>query len=362
MLGRHRQAPVLGSQPGPSAPPTSHRQPRAEGVRSPPAVAPLRAPPTAPQDPAPFTRAPGALPTPSRVTGREGNSLLPPAAARGSGQRGRVQAQGEGARTGGRRLRGAGRRGGGPAEPVPPPSHATWAWPRSAPPWPWPPRPSWASASADGARGPSRRALTAAAEVVGLVQPKEAVPAGCTRPAAHVGLAEAVAVALGAKGEAGTRWGARCTCLHHPQNLARTLTGWHSATPPSVPLGSQLQPGVGRGGPEWGGAEGLDGSQPSLPLLHPPGVSHGPHTHSGQTHGCSPWGCWGSAPRTRVYSDHSSVRPREPGTCKAPVPVKVTGGAERVPAPHPGTPARLGLVLARLGSGHRGPAMGTNGP
>lgn len=32
-----------------------------------------------------------------------------------------------------------------------------------------------------------------------------------------------------------------------PENLALTLTGWHSATPPSVPLGSQLQPG-GQGG------------------------------------------------------------------------------------------------------------------
>lgn len=31
MLGRHRQAPVLGSQPWPSAPPTSHRQPVAGG-------------------------------------------------------------------------------------------------------------------------------------------------------------------------------------------------------------------------------------------------------------------------------------------------------------------------------------------
>lgn len=75
-------------------------------------------------------------------------------------------------------------------------------------PGPWPPRPFWALASADGAPGPSRQERTAAAEVVGLVQPEEAVLAGRARPAAHVGLAEAAAIALGAEGEDGTRRGA----------------------------------------------------------------------------------------------------------------------------------------------------------
>lgn len=109
-----------------------------------------------------------------------------------------------------------------------------------------------------------------------------------------------------------------------PENLALTLTGWHSATPPSVPLGSQLQPG-GQGGVglSGGGAEGLTAGQPSR-LLRPQESPAVPHARSGQTYGCSPRGCWGSAPRTRVYSDHSWAPPREPGTYRAPVPVRRT--------------------------------------
>ena len=49
--------------------------------------------------------------------------------------------------------------------------------------------------------------LTTAAEVVSLVQPEEAVLAGRAGLATHMGLAEALAVALEAKGEAGTRSG-----------------------------------------------------------------------------------------------------------------------------------------------------------
>lgn len=50
VLGRHRQAPVLGSQPWPSAPPTSHRQPTAGGhevnaTQSTPTLALLPSPP-----------------------------------------------------------------------------------------------------------------------------------------------------------------------------------------------------------------------------------------------------------------------------------------------------------------------------
>lgn len=82
VLGRQRQAPVRGSQPWPSAPPTSHRQPRARGAGH-AHRAHLRAPSTAPhpaQDPAPSTQAPGALPTASRAMGREVNS--PPTGGR----------------------------------------------------------------------------------------------------------------------------------------------------------------------------------------------------------------------------------------------------------------------------------------
>lgn len=86
--------------------------------------------------------------------------------------------------------------------------------------------------------------LTTAAEVVSLVQPEEAVLAGRAGLATHMGLAEALAIALEAEGEAGTRPGRVPTlCSHGPGTSALRLTGWHWEAPPSVPLGSQLQPG-----------------------------------------------------------------------------------------------------------------------
>lgn len=99
--------------------------------------------------------------------------------------------------------------------------------------------PPWASASPEA----SKWTLTAAAKVVDLVQPKEAVLASCAGQATHVGLAEALAVALGAEGEGGSRgWGGSPVYLPTaPSTPACRLTSWHSATPPSVPLGSQLQ-------------------------------------------------------------------------------------------------------------------------
>lgn len=105
--------------------------------------------------------------------------------------------------------------------------------------------------------------LTAAAEVVSLVQPEEAVLAGCAGLATHVGLAEALAVALEAEGEAGTRPGRVPTlCSHGPRHLCPQTH--------QLALGSPTQRAPGITVAAWGrGRAGLRAGrgQDSIPTL-----------------------------------------------------------------------------------------------
>ena len=113
--------------------------------------------------------------------------------------------------------------------------------------------------------------LTTAAEVVSLVQPEEAVLAGRAGLATHMGLAEALAVALEAEGEAGTKSGRVPTlCSHGP---------WHLCPQTHrLALGSPTQRASGITVAAWGrgraalrvgwGAGGLD-SIPTLGTVEP---------------------------------------------------------------------------------------------
>ena len=217
MLGRHRQAPVRGSQPCPSAPPTSHRQPatgesQVSAAHPQPALAlfPHRA------------RAPGARSTICREQrGHKAHShdpRGPPGAPDSDETLGPTSdvCQGHGRER---------------AAPVPSTGLARLSEAARRVParQPGPPR--------------GTQSLTAAAKVVSSVQPEEAVPARCAGLATHVRLAGALAVALwpGEKVRP-SREGRDAPAPQPPGTSAPRLTGRHSATPPSVPRGSQLQP------------------------------------------------------------------------------------------------------------------------
>lgn len=306
VLGRHRQAPVLGSQPCPRAPPTSHWQPAAGGSKSmwPAPVGPPA--PPAPAQPRCSTHPPPrAAALRDRLTSPRGclgpwttEALSPGARALGSVSDACRQGKGlEGGSTEGRNLppRSHARHGSGrhleAARQVP--RHAR------ALAGPLPPLPLLGlSIPQDGVRGPRKRPLTTAAEVVSLVQPEEAVLAGRAGVAAYMGLAEALAVALGAEGEGGTRQGRVPTRgSHGPQYLGpqthRLALSNSTQCAPGVTAAAWgrgrvgLRAEQGAGGPELHPRP--SSVEPALP--HPRGLPQHSDTHSGQTHGCSPQGC-----------------------------------------------------------------------
>lgn len=125
---------------------------------------------------------------------------------------------------------------------------------------------------------PCKWTLTAAAKVVTLVQPKEAVLASCAGQATHVGLAEALAVALGAEGEGGSRWGGVSVHLL-PQPPAHQPSDSPAGTRqlrPACPWGRSCSLGEEQSKPEWGrGQEGLASVGPVLTSLAP-GISPSP--------------------------------------------------------------------------------------
>lgn len=246
VLGRHRQVPVCGSQPCPRAPPTSHRQPAVGGVRSAlPGPHPASgSSPSCLRTLLGLTQRPWALratgwgadPSPTS-RGCPGLWVMGSESRLGAGALGLISDVCWGLRMemdGGQKLCLLPHTQHRPGQASGNSQSNT---------GPYMPRPCLRVSASQGPR--ATWALTAAAEVVSLVQSKEAILTCLAGPPAHVRLAEALASALGAKGEGGSR--PRTVLTTSPTVTAPQprLTRWHSATPPSVPPGSQLQPEKG---------------------------------------------------------------------------------------------------------------------